>query len=215
MRYALSCLLAGVLFVGGPALAQAGCYGTSYYTPTYYTPAYEQKVVINQIQNRVTVLEYVPLYAVGLASPYAVPTVPVAPAVTAAPQSACEQKFAALEAKFSALEAKLSTPGVAPPVVLPSTAPQKTQSKREEVIQSGVAVLQSRCAACHTGATSKKDPESGNPVVIFSEPGKLSAEVDVVALMIAAEGDTMPKGGKLTADEKKAVRDMVRAASRK
>ena len=207
MTTLIRCVLIGLSFVGPAALARAGSCGTVYYPPSYgYAKAYHDDY---EVKKKVVVLEYVPLFAVGWAAPYTPPPAAAAPApavnqsVTVSP---CEETAKRLEAKIAALEARL---GAAPPAELP--APKKVAAPPKG---DGLAVLQSKCASCHTGATAKKNGD-GQPVVLFSEPGKLSPDADPVAILLQTEDEHMPPGKPLTGEEKKAVREFIRTATAK
>lgn len=208
MTTLIRCVLIGLSFVGPAALARAGSCGTVYYPPSYgYAKAYHDDY---EVKKKLVVLEYVPLFAVGYAPPYTPPPAAAAPApavnqnVTVSP---CEETARKLEAKIAALEARL---GSAPPAELP--VPKKATAPAAK--GDGLAVLQSKCASCHTGAAAKKNGD-GQPVVLFAEPGKLSPDADPVAILLAIEDDHMPPSKPLTAEEKKAVREFIRTATAK
>jgi hypothetical protein len=99
-----------------------------------------------------------------------------------------------LEAKIAELEARLA-------------------ARPNTVTSSGLDVLFTHCAACHTGATSRK--KDGVPVILFESAGKLTDKLDLVQVLLAVEDDHMPPGKPLTDSEKKALREFVRLASKK
>lgn len=88
--------------------ASAGCpysYYPSYY-PTYYTPTYYEapKVEVKKI----TVLEFVQPYFVGVPATYVAPAAATAPAPTASTVLPCDEKINALKAELAAFKAQMS-----------------------------------------------------------------------------------------------------------
>lgn len=195
------CLIAAALAVALVVIpARAGCNAVTYAAPAYVQHA---KAVHHDDYHakKVTVLEYVPLYAVGYA--------PAAPVAASPAKSPCDEKIDNLRAEMERLKSSVQAP--AP---LPLSAPPKMSRVTDDPIAAGAAVLQSRCASCHTGATSKKDID-GNPFVIFTEPGQLNPAAAVLQMLLAVEDDHMPPSKPLAADEKAALRALVRTLARK
>lgn len=197
LRTVLSALLVGAALAGlvNPAVA-GGCfsyYGGSYYyptytyqAPTYYAPPYKEK-------ERVVVLEYYPLFPVGVTQPYRSP-----PRDEAVAETPCDAKLKALESKFDALSAKLAAGGSAvgspsptPPQPPLNTAPPPMPKATDPLPKSVLAGPE--CARCHDAKVSS---EKGGGLSLSRDgsPLKLTAEQTGKCIEQSMR-KTMPKGG--------------------
>jgi hypothetical protein len=99
-------------------------------------------------------------------------------------------------------------PAVPPPTPQPPVAPPVApppQPGGDPVTAAAVAILQQKCAKCHTGATSKGD------FALFDDAGRLAQVGPLDLLMIDHQtySQKMPPGKPLTDPEYQALRDWV------